>query len=131
MIEFNGKQYETDKHNYLANLDDGSEPLALHFAELENIEMTPAHWEVVHFVQDFYREYDTSPAMRVLVKAMKKKLGEEKQTADISTDCFLKGLLSRQHALRAYPNPRSVFNRLRLDALDTTHVRAQYFWNHN
>ena len=80
MIEFNGKQYETDKHNYLANLDDWSEPLALHFAELENIEMTPAHWEVVHFVQDFYREYDTSPAMRVLVKAMKKKLGEEKAT---------------------------------------------------
>ena len=37
MIEFNGKQYETDKHNYLAHLDDWSEPLALHYAELENI----------------------------------------------------------------------------------------------
>ena len=53
MIEFNGKTYETDKHEYLANIDDWNEELALHIAELESIDMTPAHWEVVNFVQDF------------------------------------------------------------------------------
>ena len=105
MIEFNGKQYETDKHNYLAPLDDWSEPLALHFAELENIEMTPAHWEVVHFVQDFYREYDTSPAMRVLVKAMKKKLGEEKANSRYLYRLFPKGPAKQATRIAGLPKP--------------------------
>ena len=91
MIEFNGKTYETDKHEYLANIDDWNEELALHIAELENIDMTPAHWEVVNFVQDFYREFDTSPAMRVLVKAMKKQLGEDKGNSRYLYKLFPKG----------------------------------------
>ena len=53
MIEFNGKTYETDKHEYLANIDDWNEELALHIAELESIDMTPAHWEVAILYKTF------------------------------------------------------------------------------
>ncbi|MDV6315173.1 TusE/DsrC/DsvC family sulfur relay protein [Idiomarina sp. HP20-50] len=105
MIEFNGKTYETDKHEYLANLDDWSEDLALYFAELENIEMTPAHWEVVTFVQDFYREFDTSPAMRVLVKAMKKQLGEDKGNSRYLYKLFPKGPAKQATRIAGLPKP--------------------------
>ncbi|RUO81253.1 sulfurtransferase TusE [Idiomarina tyrosinivorans] len=105
MIEFNGKQYPTDKHQYLANLDDWSEELAYHFAELEGIEMTPAHWEVVMFVQDFYREYDTSPAMRVLVKAVKESLGEDKGNSMYLYKLFPKGPAKQATRIAGLPKP--------------------------
>lgn len=105
MIEFNGQQLETDKHNYLANLDDWSQELALHFAELENINMTEAHWEVVYFVQDFYREFDTSPAMRVLVKAMKKQLGEDKGNSRYLYKLFPKGPAKQATRIAGLPKP--------------------------
>ncbi|KPD22684.1 MULTISPECIES: TusE/DsrC/DsvC family sulfur relay protein [Idiomarina] len=105
MIEFNGKTYETDKHEYLANIDDWNEELALHIAELENIDMTPAHWEVVNFVQDFYREFDTSPAMRVLVKAMKKQLGEDKGNSRYLYKLFPKGPAKQATRIAGLPKP--------------------------
>ncbi|MCA1767895.1 MAG: TusE/DsrC/DsvC family sulfur relay protein [Idiomarina sp.] len=105
MIEFNGKAYETDKHEYLANIDDWNEELAVHIAELENIDMTPAHWEVVIFVQNFYREFDTSPAMRVLVKAMKKQLGEDKGNSRYLYKLFPKGPAKQATRIAGLPKP--------------------------
>lgn len=105
MIEFNGKQYETDKHQYLVNLEDWSEPLAAHIATLENIEMTPAHWEVVHFVRAFYQEYDTSPAMRVLVKAVKQSMGEDKGNSRYLYKLFPKGPAKQATRIAGLPKP--------------------------
>ena len=105
MIEFKGKTYETDKHEYLANIDDWNEELALHIAKLESIDMTPAHWEVVNFVQDFYREFDTSPAMRVLVKAMKKQLGEDKGNSRYLYKLFPKGPAKQATRIAGLPKP--------------------------
>ena len=105
MIEFKGKTYETDKHEYLANIDDWNEELALHIAELESIDMTQAHWEVVNFVQNFYREFDTSPAMRVLVKAMKKQLGEEKGNSRYLYKLFPKGPAKQATRIAGLPKP--------------------------
>ena len=76
MLEFNNKQIETDKQGYLLDTNDWSEELAPIIAEQENITLSEQHWEVVHFVRDFYLEYNTSPAIRMLVKAMAQKLGE-------------------------------------------------------
>ncbi|MCK7458648.1 TusE/DsrC/DsvC family sulfur relay protein [Idiomarina aminovorans] len=105
MIEFNGKAYQTDKHEYLANINDWNQELAVHIAELENIQMTPAHWEVVTFVQSFYHEFDTSPAMRVLVKAMKKQLGEEKANSRYLYKLFPKGPAKQATRIAGLPKP--------------------------
>ena len=78
MITVQGKQIETDTSGYLLNIDDWNEEVAKHIAQLEGVELTDAHWEVIHFVRDFYQEYNTSPAIRMLVKAMSEKLGTDK-----------------------------------------------------
>ncbi|RUO31546.1 sulfurtransferase TusE [Aliidiomarina sedimenti] len=105
MIEFNGKSYPTDKHEYLANLDDWSPELAEYIASLENIEMTPAHWEVVNFVQAFYKEYETSPAMRVLVKAVKQSMGEDKGSSRYLYTLFPKGPAKQATRIAGLPKP--------------------------
>ena len=105
MIEFEGKEFLTDKHNYLANLDDWSIGLAHHIAELENIEMTDSHWEVVHFVREFYLEYKTSPAMRLLVKSMAKKLGVDKGNSKYLFKLFPKGPAKQATRIAGLPKP--------------------------
>lgn len=105
MIEYNGRQYATDKHEYLAHLDDWSEPLAEHIATLEGIEMSPAHWEVVRFVRDFYLTYDTSPAMRVLVKAVKQSMGEDKGNSRYLYKLFPKGPAKQATRIAGLPKP--------------------------
>ncbi|OUR72283.1 sulfurtransferase TusE [Marinomonas sp. 42_23_T18] len=72
--------YDTllDKEGYLINLDDWSEEMAIYLANLEEINLTDAHWEVILLLRDFYHEFQVSPAMRPLVKAVSKKLGVDK-----------------------------------------------------
>ncbi|MDU5318636.1 MAG: sulfurtransferase TusE [Escherichia coli] len=73
MLIFEGKEIETDTEGYLKESSQWSEPLAVVIAENEGISLSPEHWEVVRFVRDFYLEFNTSPAIRMLVKAMANK----------------------------------------------------------
>lgn len=67
-----------DKDGYLQNLEDWSQDVASLLAEQEGIVLSEAHWEIIYLLQDFYREFEISPAMRALVKYTSQKLGAEK-----------------------------------------------------
>lgn len=69
---------EIDKDGYLLNLDEWTADIAHEIAKQENIALTPAHWEIINLLQEFYREFEISPAMRALVKYSEKKLGPDK-----------------------------------------------------
>ncbi|CAJ0964578.1 unnamed protein product [Ranitomeya imitator] len=67
--DLRNKEIETDAHGYLKNSHEWSEALAEVIASQEEILLTLEHWEV---------SSTTSPAIRMLVKAMANKFGEEK-----------------------------------------------------
>jgi tRNA 2-thiouridine synthesizing protein E len=77
-IEVSGKTFETDEEGYLVNLSDWNEDVANVIAKQESIDMSENHWEVVNFLRKYYEEYQIAPAVRVLTKAIGKKLGAEK-----------------------------------------------------
>ncbi len=104
-LEWNGQQLATDKHGYLLNTEDWSEELAEHLAELEKISLSDAHWEVVRFVREFYLEYNTSPAIRALVKAMAKQLGEDKGNSKYLYKLFPKGPAKQATRIAGLPKP--------------------------
>ena len=76
--QLNGHSIEHDEEGYIQDISLWSEELANLIAEDENIEMTDEHWEVVNFLREYYEEYQIAPAIRVLIKAMKKTFGPEK-----------------------------------------------------
>jgi tRNA 2-thiouridine synthesizing protein E len=90
-VEFNGQQMAVDKAGYLLNVNDWQAELAPILAATENIELTDNHWEVVNFVRYFYLEFNTSPAMRALVKAMANEFGPEKGNSRYLFKLFPKG----------------------------------------
>jgi len=67
-----------DKEGYLKNLSDWSESIAVALALKASIELTDAHWEVIHLLRAFHAEFEHAPAMRIMVKTVKKTLGEHK-----------------------------------------------------
>ncbi len=100
-----GKVIETDAQGYLLNPEDWSEQLAVKIAQLENIELTKAHWEIIHFIRAFYIEYQTSPAIRTLTKAIAYKLGEEQANSRYLYKLFPKGPAKIATKIAGLPKP--------------------------
>jgi tRNA 2-thiouridine synthesizing protein E len=67
-----------DPEGFLRRLEDWTPEVARQIAEAEQLTLTEAHWEVLNLLRDYYREFDSSPAMRALVKYCALKLGADK-----------------------------------------------------
>lgn len=104
-IEFNHQQIATDEFGYLKNLTDWSKPLAEIIAQKEQINLTEAHWEIILFVREFYQEYKTSPAIRMLVKALAQKFGEEKGNSRYLQRLFPEGPAKQATKIAGLPKP--------------------------
>lgn len=105
MIEVNQIQIETDSAGYLLDSNQWTPEVAEVIAELEQLELTDAHWEVIYFVRDFYLEYNTSPAIRMLVRAMAQKLGEDKGNSRYLQRLFPEGPAKQATKLAGLPKP--------------------------
>ncbi len=73
----NGTAIEHDEEGYIVNLEDWSKELAEEIAKAEGLELTEDHWKVIEFLRSYYVEFQIAPAVRVLVKNAKKKLGAD------------------------------------------------------
>ena len=71
---------ETDNEGYLVDPAHWNEDIALAIAAQENIAMSEAHWEVVHFVRDYFELSQTVPENRTLLKALRERHGKETAT---------------------------------------------------
>ena len=67
-----------DRAGFLRRLEDWSPDVARQIADAEQLALTAAHWELIELLRDYYREFDSSPTMRPLVKYCALKLGADK-----------------------------------------------------
>lgn len=67
-----------DKEGHLGALDDWSPEVAEALARRAQIELSEAHWEVIHLIREFHAQRGLSPVMRILVKLMERRYGPEK-----------------------------------------------------
>ncbi len=105
MLVFEGQEIETDAQGYLKNSSDWQEAIALLLAEQEEITLTEQHWEVIRFIRGFYKEFNTSPAVRMLVKAIAQKYGEEKGNSRYLYRLFPKGPAKQATKIAGLPKP--------------------------
>lgn len=103
--QHNGQEIAADEEGYLTDLSQWNPELALLIAKDENIEMNDEHWEVVNFLREYYDEYQIAPAIRVLTKALKKKLGEEKSSNKYLYDLFPYGPAKQACKIAGLPKP--------------------------
>ena len=103
--EVNGQTIEHDEEGYITDVGTWNQDLAAIIAEAENINMTDEHWEVVNFLREYYNEYQIAPAVRVLVKAIKKKFGAEKGSNKYLYELFPYGPAKQACKIAGLPKP--------------------------
>jgi len=105
ILSYLGKTIETDKQGYLLDFQLWNEELAILIAQIDSFELTTEHWEVIHFVRNFYLQYNTSPAIRALTKAMKAEFGEEKASSRYLYRLFPEGPAKQATKYAGLPKP--------------------------
>jgi tRNA 2-thiouridine synthesizing protein E len=104
-IEANGKTYETDEEGYLADLNSWDKDVADVMAKADDCELTENHWEVINFLREYYDEYQIAPAVRVLTKAIGKKLGADKGNSKYLYELFPYGPAKQACKYAGLPKP--------------------------
>lgn len=104
-----GREIALDQDACLCNLADWSPQVAQALAARESIELTDAHWEVLYLLQQFYSQFQLSPANRALVKYVALNLGKDK-----GNSLYLNGLFNGMPAklaarLAGLPKPANCF----------------------
>lgn len=105
MLTFNEHIIETDEYGYLKDINVWDEPLATYIAQQEGINLTDEHWLVIKFVRHFYHQYNTSPAIRMLVKALTQEYGEEKGNSRYLYRLFPGGPAKQACKIAGLPKP--------------------------
>ncbi len=101
----NGTTIEHDEEGYITDISQWSKELAEIIANGEGVEMTDEHWEVVNFLRDYYEEYQIAPAVRVLIKAVKKSMGKEKGNNKYMYELFPYGPAKQACKIAGLPKP--------------------------
>jgi len=104
-IEVNGKTIPLDEEGYLVNLSDWSKEAAEILANQDNLKLSDNHWEVITFLRDYYDEYQIAPAVRVLTKAISKKLGPDKGSSKYLYELFPYGPAKQACRFAGLPKP--------------------------
>jgi tRNA 2-thiouridine synthesizing protein E len=73
-----GRAVATDSEGYLCNLPDWSEDFARALAREEGLVLTPAHWEVIRFLREYWQEHGVQAQVRVMVKHFTERWGPER-----------------------------------------------------
>ena len=96
---------ETTDQGFLVNSADWNEEVAKQLAELNNIELDNAHWEIILFIRHYYMQFKHLPNARVFTKAIARELGEEKGNSRYLHKLFPDGPLKYACKLAGLPKP--------------------------
>lgn len=80
-----------DAEGYLEDLSLWTPEVAETLARHEGRTLTSDHWEIIDVVRAFYARFETVPAMRPLVKAVRVALGDEKGSSMYLMSLFPEG----------------------------------------
>jgi len=98
---------ELTKDGFLINKEDWTVEIAEMIAKEEGIELTEEHWEIIYFVQEYYKEYSITPIMRILGKAIGRKLGEGKGKSRYLYSLFPDVPIKQSARIAGLPKPPS------------------------
>lgn len=104
-LEVNGQVIATDEEGYLENLSDWTKEIAEAMAVVEELELTDEHWDIINFLREYYEEYQIAPAVRVLTKAVGKRMGKDKGNSKYLYSLFPYGPGKQACKLAGLPKP--------------------------
>jgi tRNA 2-thiouridine synthesizing protein E len=90
-LDVAGRRVATDSEGYLADLDEWSAAFARAQARSEGLELTPAHWEVIRFLRDYYFAHGVQAQVRVMIRHFTALWGAERGSNHHLHEMFPRG----------------------------------------
>ena len=90
-LKVDGRVLETDARGFLCRLEDWDEEVARAMARADGIELDGDHWEVLYFLKEYYEQYQLAPPVRILTKAIARRLGKDKGSSRFLYRLFPQG----------------------------------------
>ena len=98
-------ELETTDDGFLRNAGVWNERVGEALARQNGIEISVAHWEILFFIRDYYRQYQHLPNARMFAAAIRKTLGEDKANSRYLQKLFPDGPLKYACKLAGLPKP--------------------------
>jgi tRNA 2-thiouridine synthesizing protein E len=102
---YNGQCLATTDQGFLVEMTDWNSDVAELLAAASGLALTAEHWEIIEFIQDYYRQYKHLPNARVFTKAIAKVLGEHKGNSRYLHKLFPDGPLKYACKIAGLPKP--------------------------
>jgi tRNA 2-thiouridine synthesizing protein E len=107
VLHIDDRSVELDADGFLRRCGDWDEDVARAMARHDAVELTPQHWEIIHYVRAYYAEYALVPIMRVLAKAIARDLGPDKASSRYLYRLFKQGPVRQASRYGGLPKPPS------------------------
>lgn len=104
-FEFAGRKYETNADGYLVDMSDWSPELAAYMAQQDGCPLGEDHWDVLRYLREYYEQYEIAPAVRILIKAMGRRLGPDKGSSRYLYTLFPYGPAKQACRYAGLPRP--------------------------
>lgn len=104
-LEVEGQRIDINPDGYMIDRSLWTPTIAEALAARDGIQLTARHWEVLDFLRNYYHEYLISPNVRVLVKKLNEKWGEDKVSRTGLYDLFPKGPAFQGTKIAGLPKP--------------------------
>ncbi|MFK8013615.1 MAG: TusE/DsrC/DsvC family sulfur relay protein [Marinicellaceae bacterium] len=95
-----------DQNGHLVDYTEWNEEIAELLATSDSIELTAKHWQIIHLVREIYLQTETTPPMRLLIKAIKNKINEEVANSRYLYQLFPDGPVKFASKYAGLPKPK-------------------------
>ena len=102
---YQGRSIALDKQGYLRDLEDWSEGLALHMAAEDGLTLEAGHWEIIRFLREYYQQYEVAPPVRILLRAIARRYGQDKGNSQYLYELFPYGPAKQACRYAGLPKP--------------------------
>jgi tRNA 2-thiouridine synthesizing protein E len=91
VLDVDGRRVDTDSEGYLVDRGQWSEEFARALAREEGLLLTPAHWEVIGFLREYYAEHGVQAQVRVMIRHFTAAWGPERGSNHHLHEMFPRG----------------------------------------
>jgi len=100
-------ELERDEYGFLTSRSQWNEGVANALAFEDGLTLSGPHWEIIHFMQRYYDEFNHQPNARLFGQAIKKTLGDAKGSSLYLYKLFPEGPLKYVNKYAGLPIPPS------------------------
>ncbi len=106
-FQWQGQNIRTDKEGFLLNQFQWDEDLARELACKEGVELSAMHWTLMHYLREYYEDYDIAPPMRIMVKIMVAEHGKDTINSRVLHQLFPGGPAKQGSRFAGLPKPKN------------------------